>query len=168
MANSGQHNSCDHAMTISDVAVTVHGVPGAETIGRSTNKSPEIQQAPLVTAEVIQKNESEGSISGTQDGNPLLVAAIISSVVVQEDDNVNIDSNHNTITNELEETNLERPTQTEYLDKESHCKVKTSAKKSIVAKKNDKQKLERSSYILIQFLSRSNSLSQTVIAQRLR
>ena len=42
MANSGQHNSCDHAMTISDVAVTVPGVPGAETIGRSTNKSPEI------------------------------------------------------------------------------------------------------------------------------
>ncbi len=127
MANSGQHNSCDHAMTISDVALTVPGVPAAETIGRSTNKSPEIQQAPLVTAEVIQKNESEGSISGTQDGNPL-VAAIISSVVVQEDDNVNIDSNHNTITNELEETNLERPAQTESLDKESNCKVKTSAK----------------------------------------
>ena len=139
MANSGQHNSCNHAMTISDVAVTVSGVPGAETIGCSTNKSPEIQQAPLVTAEVIQKNESEESILGTQDGDPL-VDAIISSVVVQENDNVNIDSNYNTVTNELEETNLERPTQTESLDKESNCKVKTSAKK--VDSRDEKRQAE--------------------------
>jgi hypothetical protein len=53
MANSGQHNSCDHAMTISDVAVSVPGVPGAETIGRSTNRSPEIFSGGIFIFEYI-------------------------------------------------------------------------------------------------------------------
>ena len=67
MANSGQLD-CDNAMAISDVAVTVPGVVDAETIGNTNNSPeiPEVQQSPLVTAEVIQENESGGSISGTQ------------------------------------------------------------------------------------------------------
>ena len=121
MANSGQHN-CDNAMAISDVAVTVPGVVDAEeTIGNTKNSPeiPEIPQSQLVTAEVIQKNESGGSISGTQDGNALVVSSI-SSAIVQENENAIIDLNHNTNTNTKKVDSREEKRQAEVREELVH------------------------------------------------
>ena len=131
-------------MTISDVAVTVPGVPDAETIGRSTNKSPEIQQAPLGDRwsnsekrkrriylwDFSSRNYLLCSCTGRWQRYPQLKSRV--------------------------ETNLEL----NLLIKNQSAKLKKRVpKKLIVAMKNDKQKFERSKYILMQFLSRSNSLS---------